>query len=226
MGIDIHIKNHMGRNSGAGALLFISAIQYFFVQIIVALRFSPPYSITYNTISDLGNTDCGIYHIRAVCSPLYPFMNVSFIALGCATFFGTLLLRRQYKGSRSICVGYNLFAAGGIGTILVGLFPENTNIVLHGLSAALPFLLGNIGVVVLGASLTLSRPLRLYTLATGVIALVALAMYALMHFSGAIGGGIERIVAYPQTLWMIIMGTYYLREERQINRSRSRPAIP
>jgi hypothetical membrane protein len=103
----------------------------------------------------------------------------------------------------------------GVGVVVVGIFPENTVSALHGLGATLPFTLGNVGVIVLGLSLELPRVLRLVTLTLGVIALAALVFYASSHYLGLGEGGIERLVAYPQTLWLILLGGYLLRKGRE-----------
>ena len=107
-------------------------------------------------------------------------------------------------------VGFTLFALGGAGTALVGIFPENTVSALHGIGAALPFLIGNVGVVILGFSLEVPKILRIYTVLTGSIALAALGVYASGHYIGLGEGGLERVVAYPQTIWIIILGIYSL----------------
>jgi hypothetical membrane protein len=191
-----------------GPLLFISGIQYFLIQIIVGSRFSPTYSLAHNTISDLGNTSCGLFNDRPICSPLHSLMNVSFLVLGLFMIVGSMLSCHQSEKSPGSSVGFSLFAIGGFGVVLVGLFPENTVSAFHGIGAALPFLVGNIGIVILGYSLNIPKPLRLYTLLSGVIVFIALGVYATGHYVGIGEGGIERVVAYPQTIWMIVIGTY------------------
>src|SRR6476660_3268995 len=183
-------------------ILYISSIQYFIVQVIVGLRFSPAYSLTENTISDLGNTFCGAYGTRAVCSPLHLLMNVSFVVVGLTILLGSLYAYRALIRSRGALVGFSMFAAGGLGTVLVGLFPENSIAAMHVLVAALPFFVGNLGLIVLGFSLRTSKAIRFYTLLTGVIALSALILFLTGSYLGLGLGGMERIVAYPQTIWM------------------------
>jgi hypothetical protein len=68
--------------------------------------------------------------------------------------------------------------------------------------------------VVLGVSLEVPRSLRLITLLAGVGALVALVFYVSGLDLGLGEGGIERVVAYPQTLWMIVIGAYSLGASR------------
>ena len=198
------------RHPRLGPLLYSSAIQYFLVQILVGIRFSPHYSLTRNTISDLGNSSCGIFNNRQICSPLHTLMNISFLTLGITMITGSLLLCQSFRKSRNAMVGFTLFALGGAGTALVGIFPENTVSALHGIGAALPFLIGNVGVVILGFSLEVPKILRIYTVLTGSIALAALGVYASGHYIGLGEGGLERVVAYPQTIWIIILGIYSL----------------
>ena len=198
------------RHPRLGPLLYCSAIQYFLVQILVGIRFFPHYSLTRNTISDLGNSSCGIFNNRQICSPLHTLMNISFLTLGITMITGSLLLCQSFRKSRNAMVGFTLFALGGVGTALVGIFPENTVSALHGIGAALPFLIGNVGVVILGFSLEVPKILRIYTVLTGSIALAALGVYASGHYIGLGEGGLERVVAYPQTIWIIILGIYSL----------------
>ena len=140
-------------------------------------------------------------------------MNVSFLTLGITMITGSVLLCQCFKKSRKTVVGFTLFAIGGAGTALVGIFPENTVSVLHGIGAALPFLIGNVGVVILGFSLKVPKILRIYTVLTGSIALAALVVFASGHYIGLGEGGLERVVAYPQTIWMIILGVYSLAQQ-------------
>jgi hypothetical membrane protein len=207
-----------------GPVLYASSIQYFLAQILVAQEWPRPYSVAHDTISDLGNTSCGIFNSRFVCSPLHNVMNVSFIVLGLAMTLGSLLIYHQFSGSRSTALGFDMMAISGIGVIMVGIFPENTISPLHGIGAALPFVLGNAGVIVLGLSLNLPAPMRLYSFLSGGVAILALGFYASSHDLGLGEGGIERVVAYPQTAWLIVVGVYLLRKNpvRQASESQLR----
>ena len=202
------------RHPHLGPSLYILGLQYFIIQVLVAIRFTPTYSVAHNTISDLGNTHCGTFNSRAMCSPLHLLMNLSFLVLGICMLVGSMLVYHRYDRSRSAQIGFGAFALGGLGVVLVGLFPENGVSALHGIGAALPFLIGNVGLVVLGVSLEVPRILRLVTLLAGVGALVALVFYASSLDLGLGDGGIERVVAYPQTLWMIVIGAYSLGASR------------
>ena len=79
-----------------------------------------------NTISDLGNTACS----SSLCSPRHVWMNVAFIYLGAVMIVGSTLLYHEFrkKGGteqNAAFVGFLLMALGGVGTIIVGTFPEN-----------------------------------------------------------------------------------------------------
>lgn len=198
-----------------GPLLWITSLQYFIAQVIVALRFIPTYSWRDNTISDLGNTMCGSYGGRGVCSPWHTSFNVSLIILGLTMAAGALLITYQFRRSRLAQIGFGCLILAGIGTTLVGLFPENTVSFVHAFGATLPFLIGNIGLILIGFAVPMPRWLQIYTIASGAIMLLALVFFASSHFGGLGIGGVERIVAYPQTVWLIIFGGYCLRLVRR-----------
>ncbi len=191
-----------------GPAIWILSIQYFITQVVVAHAWIMHYSLASNAISDLGNTVCGSYGGRYVCSPLHSLMNASFIMLGLTMATGAWLIYQEFQESIGSLVGFSLMAIAGVGTVVVGLFPENTVSSLHIFGAALPFLLGNIGLVVLGRTLDLPKALRLFTLISGVVSLVALALLVSHHYLGIGFGGMERLTAYPQTLWLIVFGIY------------------
>ena len=210
------------RSPGLGPILYISSLQYFFTQSLVALRWSISYSLRKNTISDLGNTACGGFNDRYICSPLHALMNLSFVVLGLTMIAGSVLIHHALTSTRARSLGFTFMGIGGLGVVVVGIFPENSVSALHGIGSALPFLIGNVGVVVLGFSLEVPLMLRLYTLLTGAVALTALALYVSTHYFGLGEGGIERVVAYPQTVWLILFGAYLLvNQTREGNRRRS-----
>lgn len=191
-----------------GPVVWMLSIQYFIIQIIVALAWKSHFSIFQNTISDLGNTVCGTYGERFVCSPLHNLMNASFIMLGITMALGALLIYQEFKKSFRSLVGFSFMALAGVGTLVVGLFPENTISSLHVLGASMPFLVGNLGLVLLGVSLNLPKWLRYYTIISGIVALLALSLFITQNYIGLGAGGMERLTAYPQTVWLIIFGSY------------------
>ncbi|HEX4774036.1 MAG TPA: DUF998 domain-containing protein [Candidatus Saccharimonadales bacterium] len=198
-----------------GPSFWIVSLQYFLIQLIAALAWARPYSLSRNTISDLGNTACAQYGSRFVCSPLHLLMNVSFVLLGCTMIAGSSLIYQEFREGKAAIVGFAFMTIAGLGTILVGLFPENTIGPLHLSGAALVFLIGNLGIIILGISLDIPKPLRLYTILSGIVALSATILFFIHQNLGLGSGGIERFAAYPQTIWLIIFGLYMGRRHLQ-----------
>jgi hypothetical membrane protein len=191
-----------------GPTFWIISAQFFIVQFIVALGWPVHYSFKNDTISDLGNTVCGMYDTRFVCSPYYSWMNVSFIVLGATMIAGSTLIYQEFKKNKVNKLGFWLMALAGFGTILVGVFPENTIRFFHFTGALLPFLLGNIALLVFGLSLGLRGRFKIYTIASGAVALIALPLFFTHNYLGLGRGGMERLVAHPQTVWLVAFGIY------------------
>jgi hypothetical membrane protein len=198
--------------SSVGAILWILCLQYFIIQIIVANSWTRSYSIANNTISDLGNISCGTYSGRFVCSPDHGLMNFSFVLLGVLMIVGSIFVYQGFKKSLLTRIGLSCMVIAGIGTLLVGVFPENTIGALHVIGATMPFLIGNIGLVILGLALSIPKPLKIYTIISGVISLAALVFFVSHMYLGIGSGGMERITAYPQTIWFIVLGIFILKK--------------
>jgi hypothetical membrane protein len=199
-----------GRYPMLGPILYVSSIQFFAGQIFVAMRWHPPYSLARDTISDLGNTACGTFNARFVCSPLHGLMNASFIVLGMAMTAGSLLISRRFAKSRAATVGFAAMAVSGIGVMIVGIFPENSVPAFHGLGTAVAFTVGNAALIIMAAAPMLPAALRLYSFLSGALAILALVSYSSSNYLGLGEGGIERVVAYPQAVWLIVIGVFLL----------------
>lgn len=196
-----------------GAFLWLLSLQYYVVQLIVASMWpvTSGYSWTQNTISDLANTVCGAYGDRLVCSPAHASMNISFWWLGITMIIGATLLNRQLGKTRLVQFGFWCMALAGIGTIVVGFYPENTIASMHVFGAALAFVLGNIGMLLISWYMKdLPEWLRVFGIVLGSIGLISLICFVLELYLGLGIGGMERVVAYPQSIWMITFGGYFL----------------
>jgi hypothetical membrane protein len=202
------VKTFTDRFPFVGPIFWMASVQYLVVQLVVAAAWAVPFSLSQNTISDLGNTACGQYGKRFVCSPQHSLMNASFIVLGTTMMVGAALIYQEFKETDYSLVGFSFMGLAGLGSVLVGAFPENTVSALHILGAFLPFLIGNLGLLVLGLFLDIPKSLRYYTLASGAFGLVALGLFLTGHYLGLGIGGMERATAYPQTVWLIIFGVY------------------
>jgi hypothetical membrane protein len=221
------VQTFIDRYPFVGPIFWMLSLQYFITQALVAQAWIPPfgYSLANNTISDLGNTACtNNVESYLVCSPWHDLMNTAFVVLGLSMIVGSILIYHEFKASRRNLVGFGAMALAGVGTIMVGLIPENLNLPLHLIGAGLPFLIGNAGLVILGSSLDLPRPLAVYTLLSGLIPMGALVLF-LAHINLGLGhGGMERVVAYPQTIWLIVFGIYMSNNHyRRLVRQRPHP---
>jgi hypothetical membrane protein len=202
------IEQFYKRHPYVGAIIWMTSAQFFVVQLIVAAGWPTDYSVRDNTISDLGNTACEIYAARYVCSPWYSWMNASLVFLGFSMMLGSLLLYHQFGRNKGSKLGFILMGTAGLGTTLVGLFPENVAATMHAIGAFLPFFIGNISLILLGLYLTLTPLFRFFTVFFGIFSLTAFILFVSGNYLGLGAGGMERLVAHPQTIWLIIFGYY------------------
>lgn len=212
------------RFPGLGPAVWISSALYFFAQVVVAWVWNPSYSLVRNTISDLGNTICGKYRGSYVCSPRHTVMNIAFVFLGVVMAIGSLLIYQEFTERRraervAAFIGFTLMAIGGVGAVLVGIFPENTMRTMHLTGAGLAIGAGNAAILVLGLVLALPESMRRYMLIFSTVSLTALVSFASGKYFGIGQGAMERIAAYPETVWLIIFGLY-------ISRNHQKPVPP
>jgi hypothetical membrane protein len=191
------------------------SILYFVVQIVAATVWLPSYSWTKNSISDLGNTSCAIQ----LCSPRHDWMNAEFFALGFVMAIGSWLIFQEFTERNAderlaARIGFSCLALGGVGAALVGRFPENTVHFMHIFGAGLAIGVGTAGIFVLGLALSLPAALRRSMLVASPLAVVALILFAFHIHLGMGAGSMERLAAYPETVWLFIFGTYIARSHR------------
>jgi hypothetical membrane protein len=193
-----------------GALAWLLSFQYFIIQKVVASQWEFPFRPAHNTISDLGNTACGFYRGNLVCSPLYGLMNTSFLIQGFLMIVGAVCIARGLAARGLLRLGLLGILLAGVGSIIVGCFPENTVRDYHILGAGLTFILGNVGLILLGLRLPVARRVHWLIVASGIIALICLVLFVTHHSLGLGSGTIERLTDYPQIIWLIILGGYWL----------------
>ncbi|MGK3941418.1 DUF998 domain-containing protein [Streptomyces caeruleatus] len=204
---------HGGVVSGrrlVGAFLLFSSFQWFLVQAAVAAGWRTPYSLSRNFISDLGAVHCARFPSGTgpyVCSPAHSVMNVSIVLWGVTWAVGALL-----TAERGRLTGNVLLAVGGLGTVLVGVWPEDTNLTIHAMGALIHTVIGGAGMAVIGF-----RRLRRGDIAGGVLsilvfvtAVVGITATGLAAGSGSllhVGLGVwERIGIWPQAAWLTVAG--------------------
>ena len=221
------VKSFTDRYPYLGPGIWILTVEYFVSQWIVATNWSTPYSLLRNPISDLGNTSCGIYAGRQVCSPLHNLMNLSLIVLGVVMILGAPLIYQEFRERPLNLVGFICMAIAGLGTLLVGVFPENIAHTPHTISAGGPFLVGNLALVILSVALDLPRAARIYTGLSGALGLLALLFLVRGLDLGLDEGGMERVTGYPQTIWLVFFGIYMSRDHyvRRRTAARLQPAV-
>ena len=204
------IKTFADRVRWLGPVVWMLSVSYFVTQIIVSLAFKPEYSWFTNSISDLGNTHCDPARL---CSPRHDWMNAQFIVLGGVMALGSLLIFQEFKEKGAderlaALMGFGGMAIAGVGAALVGRFPEDTVSWMHVLGAGLAIGVGSLAIFVLGLVLPLPDWLRWPMRIVAPIALVALVLFASHHDLGIGAGTMERIAAYPETIWLISFGIY------------------
>ena len=205
-----------------GPLLFILSTLYFLAQVAVAWVWVPPYSFANNTISDLGNTACHGTTYSNVCSPRWPLMDTAFVFLGLVMAVGSLFIYQEFNYAdkkdpkrRAAFAGFSLLALGGIGAIMVGVFPENKVGIFHAVGAGIAIVAGNLGILILGLALiSIPEGLRTFMRLVSVLALIAAICFASSQFFGLGKGTMERVAAYPMTVWLIVFGMYISRTHR------------
>ena len=104
---------------------------YFIGQAVAQAAWTTPYSLIDNRVSDLGNTACGRTLANTyICSPLQAVMNTTFVLTGVLILVGLFLTRSIWPQRRLTTWALILLGVAGLGTILVGLSPENANVLI------------------------------------------------------------------------------------------------
>jgi hypothetical membrane protein len=200
-----------------GAAWILATLQFFVAQLVTASVWNPAYSWTDNYISDLGNTACGEYAVphgvaTYVCSPLFPLMNASFVVAGILTLVGAILLRPIWPGRRLIAFALGLWIVAGLGKVLVGLDPENTDVQLHLLGAlnipieSLAILLTSIAILQTDLALALVGVVLALVGLGGTVLSTAGQIVGPAAYVGFGVGGMERLADYPGNVWTVLIG--------------------
>ena len=144
---------------------------------------------------------------------MHDLMNISFVLLGLTMIIGSIFMYYKLHRSSWTRLGLILMSLAGLGTILVGTFPENSISAMHIIGASLPFVAGNLSLIILGFSLKMPKILRFYSVLSGILAIFALILFLQNTYLGIGIGGMERLTANLQTLWLITFGAYNLSYE-------------
>jgi len=200
-------------------IIWVCAAQFFVAQVIAQSRWTTPFSLATNFISDLGNTTCGLYPSGTgayVCSPWHTLMNVSFVLQGIIILVGAVLARPAFRGRRWAAVVFVLLVVTGLGIAGVGLFPEDVNNGAHVISAGTQFITGNTAMIVFGVAaakrLKRWRAFAVVSVALGITGLLATALFVQGYGLGMGVGGMERVAAYTLPVWLITSGVLMVRK--------------
>lgn len=190
-----------------GAIFWLLTAQLFLAQFIAQAAW-PAYSLVNEDISNLGLV-CGS---DLPCSPLNLLFNASMVLNGILVVLGVWFTHKLWPaGPLTTAALWLLAVGGGDGSILVGLFPINVFPPLHIAGAVLALFVAGIGMLAMAAAAWQDhRSFALYTLATGVVTLVAFGLYALEIYLGLGRGVMERLAAWPHTVWYIVTGALIL----------------
>jgi len=191
----------------AGALLSITGIGVFLAVITNETLYPAArhYSTYANTISDLGGTEPpNSYMVQ----PNRLMFIMTMAIAGVLVLVATYLLWRVIERRRFL-VALGIF---GIGIVGIAVFPGNVA-TIHPLFSLLCFLGGSIAAIM--SRKILDVPLRYFAVVLGSIALVA-TVFGLESLDNwgpqaTIGiGGIERWIAYPVLLWLVLLGAAFM----------------
>jgi hypothetical membrane protein len=201
-------------------LLLVGTVQFIVAMAVTQIGYGSSYSLTGNYISDLGAVSCGTFGGTAsfaghfACSPWHEVFNISIVIMGLLVILATILIRTAFPVRRSRTIGLWALALGAVGSVGVGLSPEDVNIAVHSGSALLAFIGGGVALLVLGFAMfrdTRWEGFRAYTFFSGLITLIALILFASKVDLGLGVGGMERLVVAPVLLWSVVVGIHLAR---------------
>ena len=209
----------MSRQVVVGAACWTLSIAFFVRQAIVQAATTRPYSLSRNLISDLGITACGPfsdggYHV-VVCSPLYPLMDGTFVAVGMLQVAGAMATYRAWPLPRAY-PGLILLILAGIGLALAGLAPENVDLSLHSTAAMFGIDFLNIAMLILGIALLGPTPwLGVITVLAGISGITGAIIFGESLTVLPIGTA-ERLAVYPSIAMVVVLGIYLLVKTRHV----------
>ena len=214
----------------AGALLIAGPVIFLLAEFITAAAWTdPPYSYTYDFISNLGVHGPSTLFGQYMYSPLAWVMNTGFFLIGITVLAGAAALRGLSGWRRwAVLVAAALLAVGGV---LLALFHGSSEALkdgtgdFHALGATAGFIGGNALAILLGSMhqrIGLSPKLGRALVTVGVIGLLSMVAYFADLISGAnvLIGLVERGAVHPFLIGLICAGAS-ISNRRSLARSHS-----
>lgn len=207
-----------------GALIFlINGLFYLTGEYIAAIGTGYSLKEVYlrNFISSLGvYPNLIVEGVPVGFSKLAIIMNIDFIVTGIgflvAYYFLIFKMLKSKKYSLLYLITPVLFA---VGSVLVGVYqggvPSEDG--LHGLGARLSFLGGNLTLIISGVSLFKNRKgYSIVSIILGLIGLISASFMnnALINNLTEVVAIYERLTVYPITIWQLMTGLTFLRENK------------
>jgi hypothetical membrane protein len=199
---------HRAVRPGAWILTF-GVLQFIAAMIAVQAKY-PGYSLSANYISDLGGAH----------SPWALVFDGSVILLGVCAILGSLLIRSAFHPSRARSGGLLFLFIAGVGAIGVGVFPETTPVLngnMHVIVSFIAFLGSGLALLILSLAMAGDARWsghRVYAAVSGLVTLIAIALFGTNIYLGLGPGGMERLVVAPILLWGILEGVHMARLPR------------
>jgi hypothetical membrane protein len=151
-------------------------------------------------------------------------MNGSFVVAGILTFAGAALLREWWPAGRLARVAWYLWLVAGVGKIVVGLAPENTDIGLH-LLGAVNIPLGSVAILLFSVAIRRAAPgFAILGIVLAILGLLGTVLSTAGQYAGpalflGLGvGGTERLGGYPGNLWVLLVGVLAVMPQRRWSR--------
>ncbi|MBP7832356.1 MAG: DUF998 domain-containing protein [Candidatus Levybacteria bacterium] len=189
----------------AGLFYFLAGSTIIF-GILLAEIFYPAsahYSLSFNMISDLAFTRTTTHIIP---EPSAFIFNSSLILSGLFVLLASVFIRKTQK---KMLVYSSAFL--GVSAMGIGIFPEYYK-TIHPIIAVLAFSSGGITALLFGKNIK-NITISFISYVLGSVSLLFLVIGVLLPslIVPTLGrGGVERIVAYPLFIWLIVAGIYYL----------------
>lgn len=180
----------------AGMFFLIGAAQ-FLILVTVAESVYPKYSVRNNFLSDLG-----VVHESAGIWSITIFLTGALFVAGSYFYF------RKSTGTGKWLP--TVFVLGGIGLMGTGLFDYSTFPILHQIVSFMAFVFG--GIAAVGSFKLIRGPFRYFSIVLGAFTLVSLVLL-ILGLGQELGNGlVERMVAFPELIWLMALGGYLMGE--------------